>query len=160
MLSLIQERKWYGERSWLSYISIIVTLKNRHIVIIPYYQKCHYRIFVYQLHFVSRTQQGRQKEPVVLRHSFPHFPPDFGGIACWVAALNAALSLVTRAKKWILKYFISSSGDRTHDRRVTVTLLCLWATTASISIFSYFYIFVLHKNRQSRCFKLIMAPIN
>ena len=30
---------------------------------------------------------------VVLRHSDPHFLPDSGGIAYWVAELNAALRL-------------------------------------------------------------------
>ena len=45
-----------------------------------------------QLHAVSRTQQGKQREPM-LRHSVPHFLPNSGDIACSVVELNAALSL-------------------------------------------------------------------
>ena len=44
----------------------------------------------------SRVDKGH----VVLRHSILHFPSNFGGIACWMAELNAALYLDTRAKKW------------------------------------------------------------
>ena len=47
----------------------------------------------------SRVDWGN----LVLRHSVPHFPPNSGGIACWVAELNAALCLDTRAKKWKYK---------------------------------------------------------
>ena len=54
---------------------------------------------------------------LVLRPSVPHFLPNSGGIACWVAELNAALYLDTRAKK-CNKYFISLSGDRTHNQSV------------------------------------------
>ena len=53
------------------------------------------------LHAVCRTQ-GRQREPSVIRHPVPHFLPNSGGIACWVAELN----------------FISSSGDRNHNQSV------------------------------------------
>ena len=56
------------------------------------------------LHAVSRTQQGVREENLVLRHSGPHFQPNSGGIACWVAELNAALILDTRAKKWEYKF--------------------------------------------------------
>ena len=41
---------------------------------------------------------------LVLRHSVPHFLPNSGGIACWVAELNAALNFDTRAKKWKYKF--------------------------------------------------------
>ena len=34
-----------------------------------------------QLHAVSRTQQGRQREPSVKTHR-PRFPPGSGGIVC------------------------------------------------------------------------------
>ena len=34
-----------------------------------------------QLHAVSRTQQGRQREPSV-RHSVPYFLPNSGAIQC------------------------------------------------------------------------------
>ena len=39
-----------------------------------------------------------------LRHSVPHFQPNYEGIACWVAEVNAALHLDTRAKKWKYKF--------------------------------------------------------
>ena len=41
---------------------------------------------------------------LVLRHSIPPFSPSSGDIACWVAELNAALILDTRAKKWKYKF--------------------------------------------------------
>ena len=44
----------------------------------------------------SRVGRGN----LVLRHSVPHFLPNSGAIACWVAELNAALNLDTRAKKY------------------------------------------------------------
>ena len=37
-------------------------------------------------------------------YSVPHLPTNFGGIAGWVAELNAALCLGTRAKKWKYKF--------------------------------------------------------
>ena len=51
-----------------------------------------------QLHAVSRTRQGGRRN-IVWRHSVPHFLPNSGDIACWVAELNAAFCLDTRAKK-------------------------------------------------------------
>ena len=48
----------------------------------------------------SRVGRGN----LVLRHSVPHFLPNSGGIACWVAKLNVALNLDTRAKKWKYKF--------------------------------------------------------
>ena len=60
----------------------------------------------------------------MLRHSVLHFPPNFGGMACRVAKLNAVFCLYTRAKKWKLnlnKSLFTSNGDRTNNRRVTVT---------------------------------------
>ena len=57
-------------------------------------------------------------ENLVLRHSVPHSPPSSEGIACWVAELKTVLCLDTRAKKWKYKYFISSSGDRTHNQLI------------------------------------------
>ena len=49
---------------------------------------------LYPVH--SRVGRGN----LLLRQSVPHFLPNSGSIACWVAAFNAALSLDTRAKKW------------------------------------------------------------
>ena len=67
----------------------------------------------------SRVFRGN----LVLRHYVSHYPPSSGSIACWVAELNAALCLDNRAKKWkyTSKYFISSSGDRTHDQSILQT---------------------------------------
>ena len=36
----------------------------------------------------GKAEEGRGN--LVLIHSFPHFPPNSGGITCWVAELNAA----------------------------------------------------------------------
>ena len=55
-----------------------------------------------QLHFVSRTQQGRQRELSV--KTVPHFLPNSGGIACWVAELNAALAQNETEKMKMKKY--------------------------------------------------------
>ena len=68
-----------------------------------------------QIPSVSRTQQNRQRN-LVLRHTVPHFSPSSGAIACWVAKLNAAIYLDTRAKKSKYKYFISSIGNWTHTQ--------------------------------------------
>ena len=48
---------------------------------------------------------------LVLRHSVPHFLPYSGGIACWVAELNAApfLLLSKRQNR-------NNSTNRTHNR--------------------------------------------
>ena len=42
------------------------------------------------------------------------------------------------------KYFTSSNGVRTHNRRVTVTPLCLWATTATMHSITAFIFFTKH----------------
>ena len=52
---------------------------------------------MYQLHAVSCTQQGRQREPSVKTLTS-------GGIVRLVAKLNAALNLDTRAKNWKYKF--------------------------------------------------------
>ena len=71
-----------------------------------------------QIHAVPRTQQGGRGN-LVLRHSVPHFLPNSGGIACWVAELNATRHQNEEMKNINLnKYFISSSGDRTHNQSV------------------------------------------
>ena len=51
--------------------------------------------YKYQLHAVSRTLQGRQRD-LVLRHFVPNFLPN----SVAVAEFKAALVLDTRAKKW------------------------------------------------------------
>ena len=84
--------------------------------IITVTEKIYCYIHTYLLSFTlfpAHSRVGRGN--LVLRHSVAHFPPNSGGIACWVAELNAALCLDTRAKKWKYKwkkYFTSSSGDR------------------------------------------------
>ena len=55
-------------------------------------------VFFFYLHAVSahsRVDRGN----LVLRYSVPHFLPNSGGIACWVAELNAALNLDTREER-------------------------------------------------------------
>ena len=54
---------------------------------------------------------------LVLRHTVPHFLQNSGGIACWVAELNAALWM-KNGNINLSKYFISSSGDRTHNQSI------------------------------------------
>ena len=52
--------------------------------------------------YPAHSRVGR--ENLVLSHSVPHFLPNSGSIACWVAELNAALNLDIRAKKWKYKF--------------------------------------------------------
>ena len=77
-----------------------VTLSNFHIIIPTITHEIINLIISFTLYPAhSRVRRGN----VVLRHFVPHFPPSSGGIACWMAELNAALSLDTRAKKWKYK---------------------------------------------------------
>ena len=62
-----------------------------------------------QLHAVSCKQQSRQREPSVKTLSI--FPPNSGGIACWVAELNAELCSDTRAKRWKYKFNLITYND-------------------------------------------------
>ena len=76
------------------------------------------------------------RENLVLRHSVPHFLPNSGDIVWWVAKLNVALNLDTRARNGninVSKYFISSSGDRTHNQ------LVLQSHFTSSLFFNYFF---------------------
>ena len=74
--------------------------------------------------YPAHSRVGRRN--LVLRHSVPHFPPSFGGIACWVAELNAALCLDTRAKKWKYKckkiFYFLEWGSNPQPLDFTVTL--------------------------------------
>ena len=85
------------------------------------YRRVPLRHDLHQLHAVFRTQSGRQREPSIKTHRSP-LSAEFWRIACWVAELNAALYLDTteRANENInvSKYFISSSGDRTHNQSI------------------------------------------
>ena len=63
----------------------------------------------------------------VLKHSIPHFPLSSGSIACWVAELNAALCLDTRARKrrkYKCKYIFHflECGSNSQPVDFTVTL--------------------------------------
>ena len=72
----------------------------------------------------SRLDSGN----IVLRHSVPHFPSN-SGIACWVAGLNAALSLDTSAKKMkilIISFLRVRIESRTYGDSFA---LCPCATT-------------------------------
>ena len=61
----------------------------------------------------------------MLRHSVPHFLPNFEGIACSVAELNAALALETRAKKskykFKYKFHVLEWGSNPQQVGFTVT---------------------------------------
>ena len=68
--------------------------------------ECRNRYYMYIVAYM--VADGRQwsiqtlkeiKHSVKLRHSAPHFQPNSGGIAYWVAELKSALNLDTRAKK-------------------------------------------------------------
>ena len=59
-------------------------------------------ILFFQLHAVSRTQQGRQREPSVKTLCSP-LSAEFWR-HCVLSELNAALNLDTRAKKWKYKF--------------------------------------------------------
>ena len=50
---------------------------------------------------------------LMLRHSAPHVPPNFLGIAYWVMELNATFCLDTRAKKWkyLILHFLECKSD-------------------------------------------------
>ena len=73
----------------------------------------------------------------MLRHSVPHFPNKRRILNAlrveWRSSTPLFASTLERRNVNInfKKYLIFSSGDRTHHRRVTVTPLCPWATTAS-----------------------------
>ena len=85
----------------------------------------------YQLYAVSRKLQGRQRE-LVLRHSIPHYSPNFS-THCLLSGVTQrrAFALVPERRNENIKKIIihSLEWDRTHNRRVTVTLLCRCATT-------------------------------
>ena len=55
-------------------------------------QKSH--LLFFQLHALYKIGG----ENLVFRHFAAHFPPNSGGIDCWVAELNAALCLDTWKK--------------------------------------------------------------
>ena len=73
--------------------------------------------------YPAHTRAGRGN--LVLRHSVPHFEyptPNFGGVE-WrnLTPLDASTPERRNRSINLSKYFISSSGNRTHNRRVTVT---------------------------------------
>ena len=56
-------------------------------------------------HAYSRVGKGK----VVLRHSINHFPPNFQGISCWVAELNAGL--LTWCQSEVMKLLINDNSS-------------------------------------------------
>ena len=79
------------------------------------------KLLLNQLHAVSRTQQGRQKEPKVLRQSVPHFCRIREALRVeWQNSTPLFASTPERRNNNInlSKYFISSSGDQTHYQSV------------------------------------------
>ena len=76
-------------------------------------------------HAYSRVDRGN----LVLRHSIPHLLPNLGGIEWWNSTpLFASTPERRNGNINLNKYLISSSGDRSHNRRIKVTVL--WASTA------------------------------
>ena len=61
---------------------------------------------------------------LVLIHSVHHFPLNSGGIVCWVAVPYRNINLY--------KYFISSSGDQTHNQSSLQSLFMACATPRDI----------------------------
>ena len=66
--------------------------------------------------YLAHSRVGRGN--LVLRHSVPHFLPNSGGIASWVTELNSSTPERRNGKINLSKYFISSSGDPTHNKSV------------------------------------------
>ena len=85
----------------------------------------------------SRVGRGN----LVLRISrVPYFPPNIRGIACWVAEVNAALCRDTGNE--IIKYFISSSENRTHNQscHTFVHVRHDWPRSDLMILLNYVYI--------------------
>ena len=77
--------------------------------------------FFYQLHAVSRTQQGRQREPSVKTLRFPLSAKFWRH--CVLSGRKPRLTSTPERKRSdgninSSKYLISSSGDRTHNQSV------------------------------------------
>ena len=74
-----------------------------------------------QLHTVSRTQQGRQREPSVKTLCFPLFAEFWRHCVLSGRTQRRALPATPERRNRninLSKYFISSSGDRTNDHSV------------------------------------------
>ena len=103
-----------------SYLFILSFFSVLYIVIELEYSLVLDTLYIYFFNFKlypAHSRVGRGN--LVLWHSVPLFLPNSGGIACWVAQLNAALCLDTSWRNGninLSKYFISSSGDRTHNQ--------------------------------------------
>ena len=74
-----------------------------------------------QLHAVSRTQQGRQRKPSVKTLCSPL------SAKFWRHCVLRGRT--ERQNIYLIKYFISSSGDRTHNQSIYSHTLCPCATT-------------------------------
>ena len=69
--------------------------------------------------YLAHGKVGRRN--LVIRHSVPDFLPNSGGITCWVAEINARFASTPEQRNGNInlnKYFISSSGDWTHNQAV------------------------------------------
>ena len=106
--SQYQSQPWRGccARSWHLSTDLLNGRQHKQFCTCVYiWWVCvHYMLFstvnknvsftLYPIH--NRVGRGN----LVLRHSVTHFLLNSGGIAYWVAELNAAFNLDTRAKKW------------------------------------------------------------
>ena len=110
---------------YLNYKIYFVRVNENKIMVIlgiVYLQEQHILIFFYQLHAVysvnvinSRLDRGN----LVLRHSVPHFPSNFGDVE-WGNSTSRFAPIPERKNENINlnKYITSSSGDRTHKLRL------------------------------------------
>ena len=84
-------------------------------------------VLFFQLHPVSRTQQGREREPSVKTHRSP-LSANFWRHCVLSGRIQRRTfpSTPERRKENINvnKYFISSSGDRTHNQSIYRRTLC------------------------------------
>ena len=82
-------------------------------------------IFIsFTLH-LAHSMVGRGN--LVLRHSVPHFLPDSGGVACWVAGHSTPERRNGNIN--LSKYFISSSEERINNQSIYSHTLCPCAMT-------------------------------
>ena len=78
----------------------------------------YFNIIFFQLHAVSRTQQGRQREPSVKTLRSPLSAEFWRHCVLSGGTQGRALPRHQNENVNVNKYFISSSGDRTHNQSV------------------------------------------
>ena len=99
---------------------LLIFFSSPYYILLIIYANDIFKTFISFTLYPAHSRVGRGN--LVLRHSIPPFLPNFGGIACWVAQLNAALCLDTRTKKWkdnIISF--SRTGIEPTTSRFTVT---------------------------------------